>query len=44
MLVQEYVKKDGILNNYHSFNYHLKNNALVLNQDIILPYQDVVNA
>jgi len=44
MLVQEYIKNDGILINYHSFNYHLKNNELVLNQNIILPYQDVVNA
>lgn len=39
-LIREYIKSGGKLQNYHSFNYHIKNNKLLLNGSIILPYQD----
>lgn len=44
LLIDKYIKQNGILENYHSFNYHLENNDLVLNNNIIVPYQDMVNA
>lgn len=40
-LVFEYINNNGILENYHSFNYHIQNNELKLNNDIITPYQDM---
>lgn len=39
-LIKQYIESKGILKNYHSFNYHIKNNRLLLNEDIIIPYQD----
>lgn len=44
ILIREYINNDGNLSNYHSFNYHLEDSNLVLNQNIVVPYQDVVNA
>lgn len=43
-LINKYINNNGILENYHSFNYHLENNNLILNDNIIIPYQDMVNA
>ena len=45
-LILEYVTKKGKLDNYHSFNYKLENNNLVLNQNIIYPFfqRDITNA
>ena len=43
-IAPEYLYDNGILENYHSFNYHIENNNLVLNKNIIIPYQDMVNA
>lgn len=43
-LINKYINNNGILENYHSFNYHMENNDLVLNENIIIPYQDMVNA
>lgn len=43
-LIRLYINNSGILENYHSFNYHIENNELVLNKNIIIPYQDMVNA
>ena len=37
-LIQKYISTNGILENYHSFNYHLENDSIVLNSSIILPY------
>ena len=37
-LIKEYINKKGVLNNYQSFNYHLEDNVLYLNNDIIKPY------
>lgn len=47
-LIELYINTDGILENYHSFNYHLENDGLIkLNDKIIYPYfelEDVSNA
>lgn len=43
-LIDKYINSNGILENYHSFNYHLENDNLILNDNIIIPYQDMVNA
>ena len=39
-LILEYMEANGLLNNYHSFNYHLHNGCLIMNETIITPYQD----
>lgn len=33
-------KKNGALDNYHSFNYHLYDGRLMINKEIITPYQE----
>lgn len=43
-LINKYINNNGILENYHSFNYHLDDDCLILNDNIVIPYQDVVNA
>ena len=43
-LIDKYINNSGALKNYHSFNYHIENEELVLNNNIIIPYQDMVNA
>lgn len=43
-LIDKYITRNGILDNYHSFNYHLENDNLILNENIVIPYQDTVNA
>lgn len=43
-LIIKYINNNGILENYHSFNYHIEDDNLVLNKNIIIPYQDMVNA
>lgn len=40
-LILEYIKNNGILENYHSFNYHVDDGKLKLNDEIIVPYQDM---
>lgn len=41
-LILEYIKKNGELENYHSFNYYLdKNGELKLRDKLITPYQDM---
>lgn len=44
ILITEYINNNGLLKNYHSFNYHLDDGKLVMNDDLITPYQDMVNA
>ena len=41
LLIQRYINNNGILDNYHSFNYHLDNNVLELNDIIIVPFQEI---
>ena len=40
-LILAYINNNGILNNYHSFNYCIDNDGLKLNDKIIKPYQDM---
>lgn len=44
LLVENYVKTEGVLNNYHSFNYNKNNNSLILNDYVITPYMDYENS
>ena len=40
-LIKEYINSKGVLHNYHSFNYYIDNNKLLLNNKIVIPYQDM---
>lgn len=40
LLIQEYIKNHGILQNYHSFNYKLNSNQLIISNNVIIPYMD----
>ena len=41
-LILEYIKRNGNLENYHSFNYYLdENGELMLRNNLIIPYQDM---
>lgn len=39
-LILEYVKTNGHLSNYHSFNYRYNGEKLFLKNDLIIPYQN----
>lgn len=39
-LIRHYIKCGGDINNYHSFNYSIADDRLVLNDVIVRPYQD----
>lgn len=42
LLIHEYIKNQCILENYHSFNWHIDHNGyLRLNEEIIIPYQNM---
>lgn len=38
LLILEYIKNNGILKNYNSFNYYVNNNKIKLKDKIIYPY------
>lgn len=38
LLIKEYINKNGILQDYNSFNYSVNGNELLLNQEIVKPY------
>jgi len=41
-LIQEYIEKNGILDNYHSFNYFMDSDGELKLKDVItVPYQDM---
>lgn len=40
LLIEAYVNSKGKLKNYHSFNYHCYEDALLLNDIIVIPYMD----
>lgn len=40
LLIQKYIENHGILDNYHSFNYHLNENILTLNDILLTPLQE----
>lgn len=39
-LIQQYIKNEGILPNYHSLNFHLENGACVLNTVLLEPHSE----
>lgn len=40
-LILKYIECNGILENYHSFNWRLENDDVILSNKIIIPYQDM---
>jgi very-short-patch-repair endonuclease len=41
LLIDYYIANNGILNNYHSFNYSIDNdNNIIINKKLIIPYQN----
>ena len=41
LLIEKYINNNGVLDNYHSFNYHLKDYNLELNNVLIIPIQEI---
>ena len=41
LLIQMYIKNNGMMDNYHSFNYHLNYDVLVLNDMLATPFQEI---
>ena len=39
-LIQQYIKNEGVLPNYHSLNFHLENEACVLNTVLLEPHSE----
>ena len=39
-LINLYIQSNGILKNYHSFNYHLQDNKIILNDNIVMSYME----
>jgi hypothetical protein len=40
-LILQYINNNGFLENYHSFNWELKDDKLFLCKDLIIPYQNM---
>lgn len=40
-LIQKYINQNGVLDNYHSFNYFMGNNQLQLKDELIIPRQQI---
>ena len=40
-LISMFVSNNGRLDNYHSFNYSYENYTLQLNENLIIPYQEM---
>lgn len=40
-LIQKYIKNDGLLDNYHSFNYTIQDGQLQVKKDLIVAYQEI---
>lgn len=40
-LIKKYIQNNKNIENYHSFNWKLENNNLLIKQNIIIPYQDM---
>lgn len=40
-LIMKYIENNGLLENYHSFNWDIKDDSLFLCENIIIPYQDM---
>lgn len=42
-LIKQYINKQGQLVNYHSFNYEIEDGQLMLNDVLIMPYQEKIH-
>lgn len=40
-LIKQYITQNGLLENYHSFNYYIEDNQLKLRESLIIPYQQI---
>ena len=40
-LIKYYIKNKGIIENYHSFNWNLREDGLFLCNELIIPYQEI---
>ena len=40
-LIQKYINQNGVLANYHSFNYFIENNQLSIKDKLIIPRQQI---
>ncbi len=40
-LILKYIKNNGFLENYHSFNWNYKEGSLFLGKELLIPYQDM---
>lgn len=40
-LIDKFIADRGNIPNYHSFNYHIEDGDIALNDEIIIPYQDM---
>lgn len=41
LLILKYIADGGVLENYNSFNYHVEDNKIVINDTIIKPFQEM---
>ena len=40
LLIAKYIENNGVLDNYNSFNYHIEDKEIIINDVIIKPYQE----
>ena len=40
-LIQYYIENNGNIEDYHSFNYYIENGVLLLNKNVVIPYQNM---
>lgn len=40
-LIRSYIENCGVLKNYHSFNYHMQEDTLMLNDILVVPFQEI---
>ena len=40
-LINEYISKNKLLNNYHSFNWKLSETGICLKENLVIPYQNI---
>lgn len=38
LLIESYIANEGKLENYHSFNYHIEGEGLIINNNLIIPF------
>ena len=38
LLIDRFIEQQGMLDNYESFNYHIEDNNVIINDNIVTPY------